>query len=293
MATAKKGPKKGPKKASSAKKISRPGKKAGKKRRTPRVMPFAAAFCAECKQRYPKTPPARGGLFHEVWCSKYPKPVEKNATAMLEEAFAEFEREYRVEIDAICDDIANEIMVGRIDDRSVFEEKIYELLDTHVYTLSFEDALAVLRVSDHDAEGIDNLGAGLVTDGAVNYGLLVYYAMQADVRERLDRRGITNNGEPAFPPGESDDEEEGESNAENGAGSGAGASDRAGAGSGTGATAGAVGGPAIVDGVVGRYISRRELEVDAGAGSAGAGGGDPAAGSAGPTAGPADGAGDA
>jgi hypothetical protein len=67
-------------------------------------------------------------------------------------------------------------------------EWLHETLDGHQFVIYTAQAQAVLAISNNDGACVENYGAdGLVQDGALNWGMMAYCAMEQDVFEAMSR----------------------------------------------------------------------------------------------------------
>lgn len=102
------------------------------------------------------------------------------------------EREYRDEVRSIAEEAVSEARSGAFgsgeEAREAFSERLWETLDGHCFVIYTAKAQAVLCHSDNDGAAVEQYGGdGLVKDGALNWSLMAYCAMEADVTEALDR----------------------------------------------------------------------------------------------------------
>lgn len=93
------------------------------------------------------------------------------------------QREYRQQIRSVAEDIAESLRNGDADDA---HDAIHEAVDGHSWVIYTHSNFKVLLCSsNHDA--YDQLGEVPTQNGLVNWAVLAYYAMSADVNEELER----------------------------------------------------------------------------------------------------------
>jgi hypothetical protein len=99
----------------------------------------------------------------------------------------------------ICADILDKKLENRpfqdyADDESVFdsediEEYLHEIVENHV--IYNRDIMLILLASSNDqAHANEGLGEGLDRNGIIDYAAFAYCALEADVKEEMDRIGL-------------------------------------------------------------------------------------------------------
>lgn len=127
----------------------------------------------------------------------YPAPVETDTRA-----------DYHGYVDSIADDIAASVKAGDCDDVT---DAIHEAVDGSSWVIYTAMAPKVLEYSSNDGAMEDE---GMYPESLPSGGLdalitqAAYFAMCADVRDELDRRGYDLNDTDSWFPDEDEEEEE-------------------------------------------------------------------------------------
>lgn len=94
--------------------------------------------------------------------------------------------EYRKAVRAIAEEIRESIMSGELEADDV-NDRLHEEIDGSWWAIYTHAAIAVLTHSSNDGAYIEEYGIEGVADGGMlNWSLLAFAAMEADVREELD-----------------------------------------------------------------------------------------------------------
>ena len=123
---------------------------------------------------------------------------------------SEIQKTYYSEIRSMAEDYQKRIEEGEFDDRDSLLEDIHETLDGHQFVIYTHKAQCVCLVSSNDGRAADEYGADcLVIGGSLNWSIMAYCAMEADLYEALDSLGVDINDDDTFEREEEEEEEEG------------------------------------------------------------------------------------
>jgi len=108
--------------------------------------------------------------------------------------------DYYEDVSGYADDIEREARerakAGETDLREWLLEYIHETVDGCQRVIYTGLAIETLLFSSNDSAYADDFGTeGMVKDGAVNYSALAYCAVERDVIEELERRGLDVNAD--------------------------------------------------------------------------------------------------
>jgi hypothetical protein len=137
--------------------------------------------------------------------------MTQDARISFADAIGALRAEYYSDIRDIAQEIKKAIEDGEIEDRDSLQTRIHETCDGNQWVIYTQNAQVVLLVSSNDGAYADEYGAeGMTTDGAINWSVMAYAAMEQDLMEQLDSEGVDVNGDtPAEMLGkeeEADDE---------------------------------------------------------------------------------------
>lgn len=122
----------------------------------------------------------------------------KDPDTLLGEALCLMRDAYRTHVREIAGDIIRESRDNPDEDREWVLQYIHETIDGDGWVIYTAKAQAVVLCSDNDGASIESFGSdGIVEHGAINWSMLAYGALEADVMEALDREGFDVNAE--FP----------------------------------------------------------------------------------------------
>lgn len=104
----------------------------------------------------------------------------------IEQANSILGRRYHAQIAEIVADLRDCIKSGEVMDTDGAQDWLHETLDGHQWVIYTHYNFDVLRYSsNHDAAADEYGGEELIKDGDMNWALLAYCAMEADVREEI------------------------------------------------------------------------------------------------------------
>jgi hypothetical protein len=96
------------------------------------------------------------------------------------------EREYRETVSGIVEDLKRAVHDGEVTDRDGAMDWLHDTIDGHhdvIYTYAAQE---VVRHSRNDGAYFEQFGdEGAVKDGAINWSVLAYCALEADVLEEI------------------------------------------------------------------------------------------------------------
>lgn len=99
-------------------------------------------------------------------------------------------RAYFEHVGSVAEEIEQEIRDGDLD-MDEWTDALHERADSDAWVIYTASALDVLRYSENDGYSITEFGAeGIVLDGVVQWSVLAYGALYADVMERVDTDAV-------------------------------------------------------------------------------------------------------
>ena len=94
--------------------------------------------------------------------------------------------EYYAEIQELADDLVSDCRNGDIESSDDLSDRVHEMVDGHEWIIYTGYAQEVVVISDNDGYSVENFGADcIVTDGCIDWSVLAYGAMYADLWEAL------------------------------------------------------------------------------------------------------------
>lgn len=121
---------------------------------------------------------------------------KKSADELLDEARQAMRAAYMTHVDMHADDFVDRMKAGDFEDSEAFLEALHEDVDGDSWVIYTHKAQAVVMISDNAAAYVDDFGAdGLVADGDVNWSAMACSALERDILDELERRGIDVNAD--------------------------------------------------------------------------------------------------
>jgi hypothetical protein len=134
------------------------------------------------------------------------KQVEEVTESDVQDAVAVITRDYYADVAAVGDDLIARIKDGEIPSRDdFFSEALHDTVDgTQRVIYTWEARLGLIASENHDAYFEEGLG-DLDCRSSVPHEVLMFYAMQQDVVEYMEREGCDPNDDDSY--GEEEDED--------------------------------------------------------------------------------------
>jgi hypothetical protein len=104
--------------------------------------------------------------------------------------------EYWAEVSSLCDDFAEEMENY---DRDDWMQYVHETLDGHSFCIYTDESQDVMRHSVNSGRAAEDFGGdAVVQDGQMNWGMMAFCALEADVYEEMHSRDIDINDDDEF-----------------------------------------------------------------------------------------------
>lgn len=133
---------------------------------------------------------------------------EEVSERQVQDAVSVITRDYYADVRALGDDLIDRIQDGEIERMDDFGDELHETVDgaqRAIYT--FQARLGLIASENHDAYFEEGLG-DLDCKESVPYEVLMFYALQKDVVEYMEREGFDPYDRGTYAEDEDDDEEE-------------------------------------------------------------------------------------
>lgn len=118
---------------------------------------------------------------------KKPAQTAETPEQSIESALGFIRADYYSEVRAMADDLVSRVKSRDIEDRDAFLDAMHQDIDGHERIIYTFKARLVCLVSENESAYVDNYGAdGLVKNGAIQWEVIAYAAMEADVFRALD-----------------------------------------------------------------------------------------------------------
>lgn len=122
----------------------------------------------------------------------------------VRDAVSVIQRDYYADVKSLGDELIDRIKDGEIPDREAFGDALHETIDgSQRVFVTWQARLGLLATAHEDAY-FEELGEILECDGSVPYEKLMFYAMERDVVEYMDREGFDPDDDSIY----SDEEDE-------------------------------------------------------------------------------------
>lgn len=115
----------------------------------------------------------------------------RSAEELLSDAMSLARQAYWTHVRGLADDLVAACKAGEIEDEDGAQTWIHETIDGDGWVIYTARAQMVLLVSDNDGAYVDSFGPeGMATRDGINWSVLAYAAMEADLHEHLDALGF-------------------------------------------------------------------------------------------------------